>query len=155
MKDTIVISEKDNDENSSTYSEDEINLTNSITSILTDIKKLSGNKKQNNGDEINSDDEINENDDSDDDLSANNESDEDDEDEDEDEDEDDDEDDDEDEDEDENEIFDSIGVTNEGLAAMFQGVFIDSNGITIADSLSLIAKELHKLNHNLKKKSSK
>ena len=40
MKDTIVISEKDNDENSSTYSEDEINLTNSITSILTDIKKL-------------------------------------------------------------------------------------------------------------------
>ena len=53
---------------------------------------------------------------------------------------------------DENEnFFEHSGVTNEGLGEMFHSVFIDNSGVTIAESLSSIALELHKLNNNIKK----
>ena len=56
-------------------------------------------------------------------------------------------------DDDENDKFfeHSSGVTNEGLGEMFHSVFVDNSGVTIAESLSSIATELHKLNNNIKK----
>jgi len=148
------------DDNSICSDDEELNTesVNSIQNILSNIQKIQKNKnkktKKKKDDEI----VIEEGDDDDDedvDVSDTSDTLSEDDNEDDDDDDDEDEDEDDDEDEDGDDIFDSIGVTNEALGAMFQGVFIDNEGNTIADSLSKIAEELHKLNHNMKKTYSK
>ena len=149
------------DDNSICSDDEELNTesVNSIQNILSNIQKIqkNKNKKTKKKDEIVIKEDDDDKDDDDEDVDVSDSSDtlsEDDDDDDDDVDEDED-DEDEDEDGDEDDIFDSIGVTNEALGAMFQGVFIDNEGNTIADSLSKIAEELHKLNHNMKKTYNK
>jgi hypothetical protein len=65
----------------------------------------------------------------------------------------DDEDDDEDDDDDDDEFGD--GLTDVGLYNVLGNFFVDEEGNTIATSLANIAKELSKLNHIVKKYTSK
>ena len=161
MADKSVVKNSENDDNSICSDDDVLNnnAENSIQNILSNIQKIQktskikkSKKKKDEEEEVVIEESDDDDDDDDEDIdvsgSSDNESSASDDDDEDDEDEDD-------EDGDEDDIFDSIGVTNEALGAMFQGVFIDNEGNTIADSLSKIAEELHKLNHNMKKSYSK
>lgn len=169
MANNSIIKNTCEEDNNSICSDDEsLNMcNNSIQDILSNIQKIQKTpnkklkKKEKKTQEIvieedEDDIDVSESDDSEDDDEDSDDNDKEDGDEDEDgEDDSGEEDDSDDSDEEDDDMYDSLGVTNEGLAGMFQGVFLDSEGNSIADSLSKIADELHKLNHNMKKNYSK
>ena len=71
------------------------------------------------------------------------------------EDDDDDDEDDEDDDDDDDDDMVADGLTDVGLYNILGNFLTDDEGNSVGNSLSLIAKELSKLNHNLKKYCSK